>query len=60
MLAQRASLAGRRSSVVVVAKESRIGIRPIPVPKGVTVSIDGNVVKAKVSTIARKGKAGAR
>lgn len=47
-VAQRASF-GRRGTVFVFAKESRIGMRPIPVPKGVTVSIDGNVVKAKVS-----------
>jgi hypothetical protein len=38
-----------RRALNVNAKESRIGIRPIPVPKGVTISIDGNVVKAKVS-----------
>jgi len=46
MLASARSSFSRRA-LNVNAKESRIGIRPIPVPKGVTVSIDGNVVKAK-------------
>lgn len=36
-----------RRALTVNAKESRIGMRPIPVPKGVTISIDGNTVKAK-------------
>lgn len=52
-VAQRASFSSRRATVSVRAKESRIGIRPIPVPKGVTVSIDGNLVKAKVSAVRR-------
>lgn len=52
MLAQRAFTAptGRsRRSLTIVAKESRIGRAPIPVPKGVTATIEGQHLKVKVS-----------
>ncbi len=56
MLAQRVqafrSAAGRssasRSRLTVVCKDSRIGRAPITVPKGVTVTIDGQTVRVKV------------
>lgn len=55
MLAQRVqafrSAAGRssasRSRLTVVCKDSRIGRAPITVPKGVTVTIDGQTVRVK-------------
>ncbi len=37
-----------RVRLSVYARESRIGSKPIPVPKGVTVTIDGQLVKVKV------------
>lgn len=37
----------RSRSVNVVCKESRIGSKPIPVPKGVNVDIKGSLVKVK-------------
>jgi len=37
-----------RGQLSVVARESRIGGKPIPVPKGTTITIDGLTVKAKV------------
>jgi len=40
-----------RVSLNVVARESRIGGKPIPVPKGTTVTIDGLTVKAKVGGV---------
>jgi hypothetical protein len=40
--------AGRSAALVVEAKESRIGKAPVKVPKGVTVTIDGQKVSAKV------------
>jgi len=44
----RSSVLSRSPVVRVVARESRIGSKPIPVPKGTTVTIDGLTVKAKV------------
>jgi hypothetical protein len=46
----RAMAAGQSRSVVVrvTAGESRIGSKPVPVPKGVTVTIDGMTLKVKV------------
>lgn len=38
----------RVSVVKVEAKDSRIGKKPITVPKGVTVTVDGQNVKVKV------------
>jgi hypothetical protein len=37
-----------RTSLYVVAKESRIGSKPIPIPKGVTVDLKGSHLKVKV------------
>jgi hypothetical protein len=50
----RVSMVSRPSTRVqvatmVVAKDSRIGKKPITVPKGVTVTVAGNEVKVKVS-----------
>eukprot|EP00983_Pelagomonas_calceolata_P028434 890885-Pelagomonas_calceolata.AAC.2 len=36
-----------RVQLNVVARESRIGGKPIPVPKGTTITVDGLTVKAK-------------
>ncbi len=36
-----------RVALCVTAKESRIGKQPIPLPKGVTIQVEGNTVKAK-------------
>lgn len=44
-----APAASARGAFVVECKESRIGKLPVPVPKGVTVTIDNNKVTAKVS-----------
>jgi hypothetical protein len=44
----------RPARLSVYARESRIGSKPIPVPKGVTVTIDGQVVKVKVRSSAQK------
>ena len=41
-------LPGRSLTVRVVAKESRIGNRPITLPKGVTVTLKDNNVAVKV------------
>lgn len=38
----------RLNTVSVRAKESRIGSKPIPVPKGVTVDLKGSLLKVKV------------
>lgn len=45
----RMKASARRASVSVAieAKESRIGKMPVPVPKGVTVTIDNNLMTAK-------------
>lgn len=40
--------APRRAALVVEAKESRIGKKPITIPKGVEVKIDGQHVAVKV------------
>lgn len=40
----------RTSITHIVAKESRIGKLPIPVPPKVEVTIDGQLVKVKVGT----------
>jgi hypothetical protein len=37
-----------RTALNVVCKESRIGSKPIPVPKGVTVDLKGSHLKVKV------------
>lgn len=39
------------SRLVVLAKESRVGNKSIPVPKGVEVTINGNSIKVKVSAV---------
>ena len=39
-----------RKGLSVFARESRIGSKPIPVPKGVTVTIDGQLVRVKVGS----------
>lgn len=39
----------RLNTVVVQAKESRIGSKPIVVPKGVTVDLKANHLKVKVN-----------
>lgn len=46
----RQSAGSSRSSLVVLAKESRIGRVPVPINKGVTVTLDGQTFKAKVLT----------
>lgn len=47
---QRAFSSSRpsRTGLVVLAKESRIGRAPVPIAKGVTVTLDGNNLKVKV------------
>lgn len=37
-----------RTSLNVVCKESRIGIKPVAIPKGVTVDLKGSTLKVKV------------
>lgn len=50
-----------RSSLQVVARESRIGAKPIVLPKGVSASIDGVTLKVKVGVaIERRRKDEAR
>jgi hypothetical protein len=39
----------RARTVNVVAKESRIGMKPIPVPKGVTIKLQGQHLSVKAS-----------
>jgi hypothetical protein len=39
--------------LAVYARESRIGAKPVPVPKGVTVTIDGTTLKVKVRVVGR-------
>lgn len=41
----------------VYARESRIGSKPITVPKGVTVTISGQTLKVKVRLVARASTA---
>jgi hypothetical protein len=48
--ASRASGPVRVSTVSVFARESRIGSKPIPLPKGVTIIIDGVSLKVKVDS----------
>ena len=43
-----AARASSRGRLVVLAKESRIGSKPIPIPKGVTVDLKGDLLKVKV------------
>jgi hypothetical protein len=38
----------RAASVSVFARESRIGSKPITIPKGVTITLDGTTLKVKV------------
>jgi large subunit ribosomal protein L6 len=38
----------RQQQLQVVAKDSRIGKRPVPVPDKVAVTLDGQTVKVKV------------
>ena len=38
----------RSLCVKVVNRESRVGSKPIPVPKGTTVKVDGLTIRAKV------------
>lgn len=40
----------RARTVNVQAKESRIGMKPIPVPKGVTIKLQGQSLSVKVSS----------
>ena len=40
-----------RVRLSVFARESRIGSKPVPVPKDVTVTIDGLNIKVKVATV---------
>ncbi len=42
----------QRQQLHVVAKDSRIGKRPVPVPDKVTVTVDGQTVKVKVRVAA--------
>ncbi|KAF8059445.1 ABCA9 [Scenedesmus sp. PABB004] len=44
---QRAAVPGRARCVAVVAKESRIGMKPVPIPKGVTIDLKGSTLKVK-------------
>ena len=37
----------RTASLSVFARESRIGARPITIPKGVTITLDGSTLKVK-------------
>jgi hypothetical protein len=39
----------RARTVNVQAKESRIGMKPVPVPKGVTIKLQGQSLSVKVS-----------
>jgi hypothetical protein len=39
----------RARTVNVQAKESRIGMKPIPVPKGVTIKLQGQSLSVKAS-----------
>jgi hypothetical protein len=41
----------RAPTVQIFARESRIGGKPIPIPKGVTISVDGTTLKVKVITL---------
>lgn len=43
-----ATMRASRGRLVVLAKESRIGSKPIPIPKGVTVDLKGDLLKVKV------------
>lgn len=38
----------RTVSLSVFARESRIGSKPITIPKGVTITVDGTTLKVKV------------
>ena len=38
----------RTSTLSVYARESRIGSKPIPIPKGVTITVYGTTLKVKV------------
>jgi hypothetical protein len=40
-----------RTSLNVVCKESRIGMKPVPIPKGVTIDLKGQNLKVKVRFI---------
>jgi hypothetical protein len=40
-----------RTSLNVVCKESRIGMKPVPIPKGVTIDLKGQNLKVKVRKI---------
>ena len=51
MLASRPS----RGSLQVVARESRIGSKPIVLPKGVSVTLDGVTMKVKVREVEAGG-----
>lgn len=46
---QPATQQRQRVQLRVVAKDSRIGKVPVPVPEKVTISIEGQTVKVKVS-----------
>lgn len=46
--AKAAPAASCRTVLTVECKESRIGKMPVPVPKGVTITIENNKVVAKV------------
>jgi hypothetical protein len=37
-----------RTGLLVLAKESRIGMKPVPIPKGVNVELAGQSLKVKV------------
>lgn len=47
----RAAAVSRSSRLCVVAKDSRIGRAPITVPKGVTVTLEGQLVRVKVRLV---------
>lgn len=47
-----------RGSLRVEAKESRIGRAPIVIPKGVTVTLDGQTLKVKVRRRLARQKSG--
>ncbi|XP_002966651.2 uncharacterized protein LOC9653068 [Selaginella moellendorffii] len=42
---RQAILGGKREYPLILEKESKIGRKPVPVPKGVTVKIDGQLVE---------------
>lgn len=48
-----APVASCRVALLVECKESRIGKLPVPVPKGVTVTIENNKVTATVRRLKR-------